>query len=186
MERNSEGHLEVVLRWWVSPRCGRPRLVASRRGSGWPPEVAVGSACHGRGAGGWMRRRGARYSDPDAQGGDEARRRRVRREAPERLSAGPGRIEFELINERRKGHNIRIHTGDLCCFGPGRRTSGAPERSVPAGPVRSWPWSRASIPTSAPPAAIGAPSTGRWSSDERRAASVAARFRARRAGRSPL
>ena len=80
-----------------------------------------------------------------------------------RLSAGAGRIEFELINERRKGHNIRIHTGDRCCFPPG-----------------------SSIRTPAPPAAIGAPSKGRWSSDQRRAASVAARFRARRAGRSPL
>ena len=68
-----------------------------------------------------MRRRGARYTDPDAQG---VTKPGVVEFDKKRLSAGAGRIEFELINEGRKGHNIRIHTGDVCCFGPGSKDIG--------------------------------------------------------------
>jgi plastocyanin len=53
-----------------------------------------------------------------------------------RLSAGPGRIEFELINENRKGHNIRIHTGDVCCFGPGSKDIGG-TRTIGTGRTRT-------------------------------------------------
>jgi hypothetical protein len=42
----------------------------------------------------------------------------------ERLSARAGRIAFELTNDRRKGHNLRIHTGDRCCFRPGSKDIG--------------------------------------------------------------
>jgi hypothetical protein len=80
-----------------------------------------------------MRRRGARYTDPDAQGGDEVRRRRVDNK---RLSAGPGRIEFELISEKRKGRNIRIHTGDVCCFRPGSKDIGG-TRTIGTGRTRA-------------------------------------------------
>jgi plastocyanin len=41
-----------------------------------------------------------------------------------RLSARAGRIEFVLINGKLRGHNIRIHTGDECCFGPGSEDIG--------------------------------------------------------------
>lgn len=40
------------------------------------------------------------------------------------LSARTGRIAFVLINEKRKGHNIRIQTGDVCCFRPGSKDIG--------------------------------------------------------------
>jgi plastocyanin len=42
----------------------------------------------------------------------------------ERLTARAGRIAFVLTNPRRKGHNVRIHTGDECCFGPGSEDIG--------------------------------------------------------------
>jgi hypothetical protein len=41
-----------------------------------------------------------------------------------RLSARAGRIAFELTNPKQKGHNLRIHTGDTCCFQPGSRDIG--------------------------------------------------------------
>ena len=41
-----------------------------------------------------------------------------------RLSAKAGRVAFELINEKRKGHNIRIQTGRVCCFRPGSKDIG--------------------------------------------------------------
>jgi hypothetical protein len=41
-----------------------------------------------------------------------------------RLSARAGRIEFVLINHNEKGHNIRIYTGGVCCFGPGSKDIG--------------------------------------------------------------
>jgi len=41
-----------------------------------------------------------------------------------RLSATAGRITFELTNPKRKGHNVRIYTGDTCCFQPGSRDLG--------------------------------------------------------------
>jgi plastocyanin len=53
-----------------------------------------------------------------------------------RLSAGAGRIEFELINEKRKGHNIRIHTGDVCCFRPGSKDIGG-TRTIGTGRTRA-------------------------------------------------
>ena len=40
------------------------------------------------------------------------------------LSATAGRITFELTNPKRKGHNVRIYTGDRCCFKPGSRDLG--------------------------------------------------------------
>ena len=54
----------------------------------------------------------------------------------ERLSASAGRIEFELINEKRKGHNIRIYTGDACCFGPGSKDIGG-TRTIGTGRTRT-------------------------------------------------
>jgi hypothetical protein len=42
----------------------------------------------------------------------------------ERLTAKAGRIAFELTNDKRKGHNLRIHTGDRCCFPPGSEDIG--------------------------------------------------------------
>lgn len=41
-----------------------------------------------------------------------------------RLTAPAGRIALVLINEKRKGHNIRIQTGDACCFRPGSHDIG--------------------------------------------------------------
>ena len=41
-----------------------------------------------------------------------------------RLAARAGRIAFVLTNGKRRGHNIRIHTGDECCFGPGSKDIG--------------------------------------------------------------
>ena len=53
----------------------------------------------------------------------------------ERLSARAGRITFELTNDRRKGHNIRIHTGDTCCFRKGSRDIGG-TRTIGTGRTR--------------------------------------------------
>jgi hypothetical protein len=53
----------------------------------------------------------------------------------ERLSAKAGRIAFELTNDKRKGHNIRIHTGDTCCFRPGSRDIGG-TRTIGTGRTR--------------------------------------------------
>jgi plastocyanin len=53
-----------------------------------------------------------------------------------RLSAKAGRIAFELINDKRKGHNIRIHTGDKCCFGPGSKDVGG-TRTIGTGRTRA-------------------------------------------------
>jgi hypothetical protein len=54
----------------------------------------------------------------------------------ERLSAQAGRIAFVLVNEKRRGHNIRIHTGDRCCFGPGSRDIGG-TRTIGTGRTRA-------------------------------------------------
>ena len=54
----------------------------------------------------------------------------------ERLSAKAGRIVFELTNGKRKGHNIRIHTGDECCFGPGSKDIGG-TRTIGTGRTRA-------------------------------------------------
>ena len=48
----------------------------------------------------------------------------------ERLSAKAGRIVFELTNGKRKGHNIRIHTGDECCHCQGGRGLGGDVRPL--------------------------------------------------------
>jgi plastocyanin len=53
----------------------------------------------------------------------------------ERLTARAGRIAFVLTNPRRKGHNIRIHTGDECCFGPGSKDIGG-TRTIGTGRTR--------------------------------------------------
>ena len=53
-----------------------------------------------------------------------------------RLSARAGRIAFELTNDKRRGHNIRIHTGDRCCFGPGSRDIGG-TRTISTGRTRA-------------------------------------------------
>jgi plastocyanin len=42
----------------------------------------------------------------------------------ERLTARAGRVELVLTNGKRRGHNVRVHTGDECCFGPGSRDVG--------------------------------------------------------------
>ena len=53
----------------------------------------------------------------------------------ERLGAKAGRIAFELTNDKRKGHNIRIHTGDRCCFRPGSKDIGG-TRTIGTGRTR--------------------------------------------------
>jgi plastocyanin len=53
-----------------------------------------------------------------------------------RLSASAGRIVFELTNGKRKGHNIRIHTGNECCFGPGSKDIGG-TRTIGTGRTRA-------------------------------------------------
>jgi plastocyanin len=53
----------------------------------------------------------------------------------QRLSAKAGRIAFELTNEKRKGHNIRIHTGDRCCFRSGSEDIGG-TRTIGPGRTR--------------------------------------------------
>jgi hypothetical protein len=53
----------------------------------------------------------------------------------QRLSARAGRIVFELTNDKRKGHNLRIHTGDTCCFGPGSQDIGG-TRTIGTGRTR--------------------------------------------------
>jgi plastocyanin len=54
----------------------------------------------------------------------------------ERLTARAGRITFVLVNEKLRGHNIRIHTGDECCFGPGSRDIGG-TRTISTGRTRA-------------------------------------------------
>jgi plastocyanin len=54
----------------------------------------------------------------------------------ERLDANTGRIVFELTNGKRRGHNIRIHTGDECCFGPGSKDIGG-TRTISTGRTRA-------------------------------------------------
>jgi plastocyanin len=54
----------------------------------------------------------------------------------ERLTARAGRIAFVLVNEKLRGHNIRIHTGDECCFGPGSRDIGG-TRTISTGRTRA-------------------------------------------------
>jgi plastocyanin len=53
-----------------------------------------------------------------------------------RLSARAGRIEFELINQKRRGHNVRIHSGDVCCFRPGSKDIGG-TRTIGTGRTRA-------------------------------------------------
>lgn len=53
-----------------------------------------------------------------------------------RLSARAGQIEFVLINDKLRGHNIRIHTGDECCFGPGSKDIGG-TRTISTGRTRA-------------------------------------------------
>jgi plastocyanin len=53
----------------------------------------------------------------------------------QRLSARAGRIAFELTNNKRKGHNIRIHTGDRCCFRKGSKDIGG-TRTIGPGRTR--------------------------------------------------
>jgi plastocyanin len=53
-----------------------------------------------------------------------------------RLSGRAGRIAFVLTNEKRRGHNIRIHTGDECCFGPGSKDVGG-TRTIGTGRTRA-------------------------------------------------
>jgi plastocyanin len=52
------------------------------------------------------------------------------------LRARAGRIEFVLINGKLRGHNIRIHTGDGCCFGPGSKDIGG-TRTISTGRTRA-------------------------------------------------
>jgi Copper binding proteins, plastocyanin/azurin family len=53
-----------------------------------------------------------------------------------RLSARAGRIELVLINDKRRGHNIRIHTGDVCCLRPGSKDVGG-TRTIGTGRTRA-------------------------------------------------
>jgi plastocyanin len=54
----------------------------------------------------------------------------------QRLTAPPGRIVLELTNPKRKGHNVRIHTGDECCFGPASKDIGG-TRTIGTGRTRA-------------------------------------------------
>jgi plastocyanin len=54
----------------------------------------------------------------------------------ERMSARAGRIAFVLVNGKLRGHNIRIHTGDECCFGPGSKDIGG-TRTISTGRTRA-------------------------------------------------
>lgn len=54
----------------------------------------------------------------------------------ERLTARAGRIAFVLTNGKLRGHNIRIHTGDECCFGPGSKDIGG-TRTIGTGRTRA-------------------------------------------------
>jgi hypothetical protein len=53
-----------------------------------------------------------------------------------RLSAKAGRIAFELTNGKLRGHNVRIHTGDVCCFRRGSRDIGG-TRTIGTGRTRA-------------------------------------------------
>jgi plastocyanin len=53
-----------------------------------------------------------------------------------RLTATAGRIVVELTNPKRRGHNVRIHTGDVCCFGRGSRDVGG-TRTIGTGRTRA-------------------------------------------------
>lgn len=53
-----------------------------------------------------------------------------------RLTARAGRVAFELTNDKRKGHNIRIHTGDACCFPPASKDIGG-TRTIGTGHTRA-------------------------------------------------
>jgi hypothetical protein len=77
-------------------------------------------------------RAGAGFADTRAVGGDRAGHRRVDKK---RLSARAGQIAFELTNDRPKGHNVRIHTGDRCCFRPGSKDVGG-TRTISTGRAR--------------------------------------------------
>lgn len=52
------------------------------------------------------------------------------------LTARAGRVAFVLINEKRRGHNIRITTGDACCFRPGSQDIGG-TRTISTGRTRA-------------------------------------------------
>jgi plastocyanin len=54
----------------------------------------------------------------------------------QRLSARAGRIVFELTNDKQKGHNIRIYTGDRCCFRKGSKDIGG-TRTIGPGRTRA-------------------------------------------------
>jgi plastocyanin len=54
----------------------------------------------------------------------------------QRLIAKAGRLAFELTNDKQKGHNIRIYTGDTCCFGPGSKDIGG-TRTIGPGRTRA-------------------------------------------------
>jgi plastocyanin len=54
----------------------------------------------------------------------------------QRLTATAGRIVVELTNPKRKGHNVRVHTGDVCCFGPGSKDVGG-TRTIGTGRTRA-------------------------------------------------
>ena len=54
----------------------------------------------------------------------------------QRLTAPAGRLVLELTNPKRKGHNVRVHTGDVCCFRPGSRDVGG-TRTIGTGRTRA-------------------------------------------------
>jgi plastocyanin len=54
----------------------------------------------------------------------------------ERLTAPAGKIVLELTNRKRRGHNVRVHTGDECCFGPGSKDVGG-TRTIGTGRTRA-------------------------------------------------
>jgi plastocyanin len=54
----------------------------------------------------------------------------------QRLTATAGRIVLVLTNPKLRGHNVRVHTGDECCFGPGSKDIGG-TRTISTGRTRA-------------------------------------------------
>ena len=53
---------------------------------------------------------------------------------PRRLEAQAGRIVVRFINREAYAHNVRIHTGETCCYEPGSRELGGTD-TIRAGSI---------------------------------------------------
>jgi plastocyanin len=73
---------------------------------------------------------GGEAADRGAKAGDQLVRLAVVTEPGaiyfdrDEVTVKAGRVAFELVNGKRKGHNIRIQTGRECCFRPGSKDLG--------------------------------------------------------------